>query len=110
MAAFLTGKNVATIAVSKAIAKMIIIEGMPMLNIEAPNTLPTSSLSSIHPPMLAPIDNPVQISAITKDSEKNILNTSLPLAPTARRIPISRFLLEIDIEIKLESKRAAKTV
>ena len=41
-----------------------------------------------------------------KDSEKKILNTSKPLAPTARRIPISRFFWLIETEIKLDRSNA----
>ena len=48
------------------------------------------------------------IIAIIKLSLKKILNTSLLLAPTALKIPISLFLWLIEIVIKFNNKRDAK--
>ena len=59
--------------------------------------------------ILAIVASATQITLITKDSEKNILNTSKLLAPTALKIPISRVFCEIETEIKLENKSIAKT-
>ena len=44
--------------------------------------------------------------AINNDSAKKILNTSLPLAPTALNTPISCVLDEIDTVIKLNHNNA----
>ena len=49
------------------------------------------------------------IIAIINASAKKILNTSLEREPIARRIPISCFLREILVAIKLESIRDANT-
>ena len=49
------------------------------------------------------------INAMTNASLKKILKTSLDLAPTARRIPISFFLLEIEMVMKLANNKAEKT-
>ena len=49
------------------------------------------------------------IIAIMTASEKNILNTSIPLAPTARRMPISLRLDDMDVEMKLNSMSAENT-
>ena len=45
---------------------------------------------------------------MNNDSEKNILNTSLPLAPTALNTPISWVLDDIDTVMKLNSNNAEK--
>ena len=55
------------------------------------------------------IDKTEQIITIIKDSEKKILKTSEPLAPTALNIPISRFLLEMETEMKLKSNSIENT-
>ena len=49
------------------------------------------------------------ITAIIKLSFKNILRTSIPRAPTALKIPISRFLLAILVAMKLQNMMEAKT-
>ena len=52
-------------------------------------------------------DNTKLIAAIIKLSLKKIPNTSLPLAPSARRTPISLFFYEIYVEMKFISISAA---
>ena len=90
LAANQTGPNVAKIAVRSAVPTMISIENGPYTNIEAPIISDIDRLSAEQIDVVPKIEIIEQINAITKDSEKNILNTSVPLAPTARRMPISR--------------------
>ena len=47
------------------------------------------------------------IPAMIKLSLKKIPNTSEPLAPSALRMPISRFLYEIEVDMKFISSREA---
>ena len=67
----------------------------------------TELLIALHK-MPAPIEERTkQIIANMNASEKNILNTSAPLAPTALKMPISFVFAAIDAEMKFKSKRAA---
>ena len=91
LAAEFTGKKVEIIAVKIAIATKIKNEGMPNTRSEAPRFSAKDTFSTLQSRALAALDSTIQIIAINADSEKKILNTSLPFAPTARRIPISFF-------------------
>ena len=82
----------------------------PNTNRDTPdNAAPISALIMEQATKQPVMDMIIEMIAIKKDSEKKILNTSKLLAPTARRIPISRFLYEIDTEMKLERSNAANT-
>ena len=81
----------AIITVNNSTATITAKEVMPNTNIDAPRPLASSAFKKLHTNILAIVDNATQIAAITKDSEKNILNTSALLAPTAHKIPISFF-------------------
>ncbi len=62
---------------------------MPKTNSEAPIPADKRLLITEHN-IIDPVrERPKQIAAMKNDSEKNILKTSLPRAPTALRIPIS---------------------
>lgn len=85
-----TGTRVASVAVKTAVATIISNEKGPNTKMEAPMMLSLNELFITEQSIDVPIDASAEhIKAITKDSEKNILNTSFPLAPTARRMPIS---------------------
>jgi hypothetical protein len=62
---------------------------------------------NVHSPPLNTADITKQIVVIINASKINILNTSFFLAPTARKIPISLFLEEIETAIKLNNISAA---
>ena len=110
LAALYTGKNVATTAVTSATPTRISIDIGPNTNRDTPDSAEPISVLMIEQATKQPtMDMTIEMSAIKKDSEKKILNTSELLAPTARKIPISRFLCEIDTEIKLERSKAANT-
>ena len=95
---------------STAVATIISNENGPNTNIEAPNMLSLNELLITVHSIAVPIDASAEhISAITNDSENNILNTSFPLAPTARRIPISWRFCDIEVEMKLENRSIAKS-
>ena len=92
LAAIHTGTKVAKIAVISAVPMIIAIENGPNTNIEAPISAAIVVFSTEQRTAVPAVEINEQINAITKDSEKNILNTSEERAPTARRIPISRLL------------------
>lgn len=91
LAAENTGKNVATAEVTIAMPRRMAIEAPPNTKSDAWIAEDTSSFRILQPAMLPATPKTKQISAITNASEKKILNTSAPRAPTARRIPISFF-------------------
>ena len=107
LAASHTGIKVASIAVRRAVPIIISIEKGPNTNIEAPSSAAIVSLRIEHIMVVPVVASNEHINAITKDSEKNILNTSAPLAPTALKIPISRLFCDIEVEIKLEKRSIA---
>ena len=90
-----------------AVPIIISIENGPNMNIEAPNSSAIFVLIKEHKSAVPTVEINEQINAMINDSEKNILNTSVPLAPTARKIPISRLFCDIDVEIKLENRSIA---
>ena len=107
LAAFHTGIKVATTAVAKAIANNTIHDNGPNTNSDASIKSTRIPLIALHTATLPMIEIARHTAVMTKDSEKKILNTSILLAPTARRIPISRFLYEIEMAIKLDNSNAA---
>ena len=91
-AALQTGRKVATTTVTNATAISTASEVIPNTKSDALIKEINVSLITEQSVTLAIIEITTQIAAITKDSEKKILNTSKLLAPTARKIPISCFL------------------
>ena len=108
-AALRTGRNVPREAIT--IAPNAIIPTLIIL--KSNKAMPTSFIIDLFikkQMIIEPaIDKTKQIKAIKPDSEKKILNKSLPLAPTARKIPISLVFAAIEVEIKFNSINAAKT-
>ena len=92
LAALHTGRNVATTTVTKATATSTKSDVIPNTKSDAFIKDINVSLITAQSVTLAATEITTQIAAITKDSEKKILNTSKLLAPTARKIPISCFL------------------
>lgn len=96
LAALLTGINVDMNAVIAEIMIIIINESIPNTNIV---TTKFNALFNTLLNMIVPIlDKNTQIIESIIDSEKNILNTSLPLAPIALNIPISLRLFDIETD------------
>ena len=92
------------------IPKIIATDFQPNTNnLISANPVAIFEFKILHNTFEANIDKIKQINTITIDSLKKILNTSIPRAPTARNIPISFFLLEIDIEMKLNISNVEKT-
>ena len=109
-AALYTGKNVATIAVTIATPTKINADIGPNTKRDTPESAEPISVLIAEQATKQPIRETImEIIVIKKDSEKKILNTSKLLAPTARRIPISRFLCEMETEIKFDKRSAANT-
>lgn len=104
-----TGRKVAIIAVMMATAIRTTNERGPKTKSEAPIPAESSAFIKVQRITLPTDERIMQITLIKKDSEKKILNTSVPLAPTALRIPISLFFCDIETEIKLEKRSAANT-
>ena len=106
-----TGRKVEINEVTIAIPNIITTGIKPKLN-SCMGTVYSFAIApfiSIHAIKVEIIDRTEQIKTIINDSEKKILNTSDPLAPTALKIPISRFLLDIETDIKLKSKSIENT-
>ena len=101
-----TGKKVEINADTRAIPVIINTERKSKLNRDTviPESLDTELLISPANTPVNIMDRIMHIAAMINASEKNILNTSVSLAPTARKIPISFFFAEIDAVIKLKSK------
>ena len=106
-----TGRNVEINATTSAIPTIIPTDTIPNTNSVTCKFISDFKIELISPqPKNAPISaSTVHIPTIIPASAKKILNTSVPLAPTARKIPISLRLFEIDIEIKLNIKSAENT-
>ena len=109
LAAFQTGRKVAISAVKMATPISTAIDAIPKTKIAAPIIDVISAFNTPQRTKLPIKLNTIQMSVIVSDSEKKILNTSKLLAPTARKMPISRFLCEMDTEMKLERSSAANT-
>ena len=88
-----------------AIAIIIITESIPKLNIDTviPESLERELLISPANTPVNIMDRIMHIAAMINASQKNILNTSVPLAPTARSMPISFFFADIDAVMKLNN-------
>ena len=89
-AARYTGSAVAASDTSTDIQNITAICSMPKLS-SSSAIVDTSASLLITPHRIneATVDKTKQMSAINPPSEKKILNTSSPLAPTARKTPIS---------------------
>ena len=104
-----TGKKVESNDTTIEMSVISMIEGKPKAKIRTPDKLSPSVLLILLQTMaLIRIALIQLIKTITIDSLKKILKTSRLLAPTARRIPISRFLLIIETVIKLNNNKVAK--
>ena len=100
--AFNTGKKVPT----KAIIIDVNNKNNTLINLKFKKEILTTEATAIvliteQATTLKIADNTKQIVVIIKASVMKILNTSPPLAPTARRIPISFFLFSIATDMKL---------
>ena len=105
-----TGRKVESSEVTTAIATMMPTDIGPNTNTESgmPSSFPIMPLKMPHRANDAIRERIRQIPAMITVSEKKILNTSVLLAPTARRIPISFFLLVMETEMKLNSSSKTK--
>ena len=109
LAALQTGRSVARMAVAAATATRIAIETGPNTKRAIPATSDTVLFSKPQTTVPPITERTTQIAVMMKVSEKNILNTSRLLAPTARRIPISLVFADIETVMKLERRSAANT-
>ena len=103
-----TGRTVDITAVTTAMPNIISTESIPKANGEKvmPIDADMFEFTAAQVIAVAKVDTRAHISTIIMDSDKKIFNTSLLFAPTARSMPISRFLSAMDTLMKLNSRRA----